>query len=184
MFFAEFWRYPASFRIHSIKSSHSTNRYTAIKRGHVRVGAIDAISEILEISVAARRDRYSWFPVQKAHLYVHLHRKVLDLYCCAEFSTYALSKSHRSILVQILLQIRHKYRDLYYLHTRFTLFAWDRNPFNSFSFAFYFNYSIPLLIRITSFAVFDLRCFIETIDSDCSHNDGREQCYSYYSVYL
>jgi len=116
-----------SFRIHFVKFSHNANRYTAIKRSHVpNVDAIDAIPEILEISVAARRNRYSWFSIQKAHLYVHLHRKVSDLYRCAEFSVRALSKSHQSVRPNSAA-IR-KYCDLYYLYTRFTLFIGTEIP--------------------------------------------------------
>lgn len=94
------------------------------------------------------------FLFRRAHLYVHLYWKVQvsDLYRCAEFSTCALSKSHQSVRPNSAA-VRHKYRDLYYLHTRFTL-SWGQRSLSILSllqlfcipFSFYhlFTYVLPL----------------------------------------
>lgn len=117
---------------------------------------------------------------------MHLHRKVSDLYRCAEFSTRALSKSHQSVRPNSAA-VRHKYHDLYYLHIRFTLFILGQKSLrlflscnlsaSHFYLITFFNYLSPLGNHGKLPSLFYRK------ERYRYRNDGHEQEYLYYSTY-
>lgn len=157
--------------------SHHTTDTTAIKRGHVpNVGAAVAISEISEISVAARRGRYSRFPARTTpavRRYTCAGAGVTDLRRRKECSARARARAPYQKVIKAHVQIPRRFAaNTATMLARSTL-SWRADSLSILAYLFVSSLTLTHSLSLFASATFTCLSFIRIYRSNETNGSGR-----------